>query len=120
MGEKALAQVGEVSVGISGRRHPFVHLDDVHTGPWHLFIGQRMQHLPWGVPSAEGHDEAAAHGHARARLRGGEGGTLARDRVRISERFDPHGDFTVGFCQPPGGATLESTSFGPQVPGSYS
>ena len=35
-------------------------------------------------------------------------------------RFDPHGDFTFGFCQPPGGATLESTSFGPQVPGSYS
>ena len=27
---------------------------------------------------------------------------------------------TVGLCQPPGGETLESTSFGPQVPGSYS
>src|SRR5262249_27225802 len=36
------------------------------------------------------------------------------------ETIDPHDDLTVGFCQPPGGATLESTSFGPQVPGSYS
>jgi hypothetical protein len=26
----------------------------------------------------------------------------------------------VGFCQPPGGETLAPTSFGPQLPGSYS
>ena len=44
------------------------------------------------------------------------------DRVGVGEHFDLHGGYavTVGFCQPPGGVTLSPTSFGPQVPGSYS
>ena len=91
MGEQALAQVGEVPVGVSGRRHALVHLDDMHAGPWHLFIGQRPQHLPRGVPSADGHDEATARGHGRARLRGGECGARSRDRIGIGQHLDPHG-----------------------------
>ena len=35
-------------------------------------------------------------------------------------RSHRHCNLAVGFCQPPGGETVESTSFGPQLPGSYS
>ena len=48
--------------------------------------------------------------------------------LRVRHRFSnvhgahPHGAFepVTGVCQPPEGDTLWSTSFGPQVPGSYS
>ena len=120
MREQALAQVSEVSVGVSRGRHALVHLDDVHIGPGHALIGQCTQHLPRGVTPADGHDEATARGDGRARLRGGEYGARSRDRIGIGQSFDPHGTLIVGFCHPPGGETLESTSFGPQVPGSYS
>src|SRR5437660_55549 len=73
-----------------------------------------------GTPPCSGGAGVAGRGHARARLRRGECGTRAGDRIGIGQSFDPHGDFTVGFCQPPGGETLTSTSLGPQVPGSYS
>jgi len=120
MREQALAQVGQVSVGVSSRCHALVHLDDVHACPWHRFIGQRTQHRPRGVAPADGHDEATTRGDGRARLRGGESGTRSRDCICIGQRLDLHGNLTVGFRQPPGGETLESTSFGPQVAGSYS
>ena len=120
MREQALAQMGEVAVGISGRRHALVHLDHVHTGPWHPFLGQRPQHRPRGVTSAEGHDKAAARGDGRARLLGGECGARSRDRIGVGQHFDLHDALIIGFCQPPGGETLVSTSFGPQAPGSYS
>jgi hypothetical protein len=120
MREQTLAQVGEVPVGVSGRRHPLVDLDDMHTGPWHLFIGQCTQHRPGSVTPADGHDETTTRADRGARLRGRECGTRPRDRIGIGQRLDLHGDLTVGFCQPPRGETAESTSFGPQVPGSYS
>ncbi len=120
MCEQTLTQVGEVAVGISSWRHPLVHLDHMHSGPWHLFIGQCTQHLPRGVTPAEGHDEATTRGDSRSGLLGREGGARPRDRIGIGQSLHPHGDVTSGFCQPPGGETLESTSFGPQVPGSYS
>src|SRR5216684_4189796 len=110
----------EVSIGVSGRRHALVHLDDMHTGPWHLFIGQRSQHRPWGPTPTEGHDETTTCGDGHARLRGGECGTGSRHRSGIGESLDPHGTCTIWFCQPPWGETLESTSAGPHEPGSYS
>jgi hypothetical protein len=119
-GEQALPEVGEVSVGVSGRSHALVHLDDMHVGPRHGFLGYRMQHLPRGGSSAQGHDEAPADGHSSARFGCGERGSGSRDGFGIDQRFDLHAELTVGFCQPPGGPTLESTSVGPQVPGSYS
>src|SRR5262249_7730371 len=82
--------------------------------------GERAQHRPRSVTAAEGHDETATRSDGRARLRGGECGARSCDRIGIRQRLDLHDDFTVGFCQPPGGETLASTSFGPQVPGSYS
>ncbi len=92
MREQALAQVGQVSIGVSGRRHALVHLDDVHSGPWHRFVGQCTQHRPGGVAPADGHDEATPCGDGRARLRGGESGTRSRDRIGIGQCFDPHGN----------------------------
>jgi hypothetical protein len=119
MGKQAFAQVREIAIGMSGERHALVHLDDVHIGPRQRLIGQRTQHRPCGVTANDGHDEAAARGDGRTCLPGGECRSRPRHRVGIGQRFDPH-DLTVGFCQPPGGETRASTSFGPQVPGSYS
>ena len=120
MRKQAFAQVREVPVGMSRRRHPFVHLHDVHVGPGHLFVGQGAQHRPWRMTAADRHDEATTRGDGRPRLPRCECGGRSRHRIGIGQRIDPHDDLTVGFCQPPGGATLESTSLGPQVPGSYS
>ena len=120
MREQALAQVSEVPIGVSRRRDALVDLDDVYIGPRQGLIGELTQHLPRGVTAADGHDEATARGDGRSRLAGGECGARPRDRIGIGQSVDPHGNLTVGFCQPPGGETLESTSFGPQVPGSYS
>src|SRR5258708_31376754 len=75
MREQALPQMREVSIGVSVRRHTLVHLDDVHAGPWHLFVGEETQHGPRRATPADGHNEAATRGHGRARLRGGERGT---------------------------------------------
>jgi len=72
------------------------------------------------VASADGHDEATAHGDGRPRLPGAECGGRLRDRIGIGHSVDRHDNLTVGFCQPLAGKALESTSFGPQVPGSYS
>ena len=120
MREQALPQVCEVSVRVSGRRHALVHLHDMHIGPRQLLIGQRTQHRPRGVPPADGHDEATPRCDGGPRLAGGEGGADLRHGIGIDKCFDPHDDVTVGLCQPPGGESLESTSFGPQLPGSYS
>jgi hypothetical protein len=59
-------------------------------------------------------------GDGGARLPGRECGASSRHRVGIGPSFDPHGNLTIGFSQPQEGETRESTSFGPQVPGSYS
>jgi hypothetical protein len=118
--EQALAQVREVAVRVPGRGYALVDLNHVHKGPWHFFIGQRPQHRPGGTATAEGHDEAAARGDGLAGLLGRERGAGARDRIGVGQRLDSHGVLTTGFCQPPGGEILESTSLGPQLPGSYS
>src|SRR5262245_18509707 len=104
---------------MSRRSHALVDLDHVHGGPGYLFIGQRPQHGPGCTTAAEGHDEASTRGDSLAGLLGRERGAGARNRIGVGQRLDPYGVLTTGFCQPPGGAILESTSLGPQVPGSY-
>jgi hypothetical protein len=120
MREQGLPQVSEVSVGVSWGCHALVHLDDMHGGPGQVFISQRPQHRPRGAAPTDRHDEATARRDGRPRLPGGEGDGRLRHRNGIGQGFDLHGNRTVGLCQPPSGETLESTSFGPQVPGSYS
>ena len=120
MREQALPEMREVSVGVSRRRDALVHLDDMHVGPGHVLIGECSQHLPRGVTPADSHHEAAARPDGLARLRGGEGRPGERDRIDIGQSFDLHDVLIAGFCQPPAGEIRESTSLGPQVPGSYS
>src|SRR5215472_1891366 len=79
------------------------------------------------MPAADGHDEAPMRRHGRPRLGGNDLGSLAGNRIGIGKNFNLHASAstpdqpsTVGFCQPPGGTTVLSTSAGPQVLGSYS
>jgi hypothetical protein len=120
MREQAVAQMREVAVRVPGRGYTLVDLDHVHARPRHFFIRQRTQHRPGRTTAAEGNDEAAARGDGPASLLGRERGAGARDRIGVGERLELHGVLTTGFCQPPGGDIRESTSLGPQVPGSYS
>src|SRR6266403_3982767 len=120
MREQTFTQVGEVAIWVPRRSHALVDLAHLHAGPGHLFIGQCAEHFPWSMPPAEGHHEATPRGDGRAGRLGRERGGRPRDRIGIDQRLDLHGTLTVGFCQPPGGTTLESTSFGPHVPASYS
>src|SRR5207302_11489015 len=56
--------------------------------------------------------------HSISLAPGGGEGRVRGEYGRTTRAHDPA--VTTGFCQPPGGVTLCSTSFGPQVPGSYS
>jgi hypothetical protein len=44
MREQALAQVGEVSVGVSRRRHALVDLYDIDALPRNIFVGEGAEH----------------------------------------------------------------------------
>jgi len=112
--------VSQVPIGMSRRRHALVHLNDVHVTPGHILIGQDTQHRPRSTAATDGDNEATPRGDSGPRLPGGEGSARPRYRIGIGQHFDFHGTVTVGFCQPPSGETLAPTSFGPQVPGSYS
>src|SRR5262245_31370342 len=105
---------------MSRRRDALIDLDDMHVGPRQLLIGELAQHLPRGVTSADGHDEATARGNGPTRLLGSKCRAGSCDSVRIAPSVDSHYCLTIGFSQPHEGRTRESTSFGPQVPGSYS
>ena len=52
--------VREVAVGVAGRRHALVDLEQVHVGPRHVLVRERAQHLPRRVAAADRELEAAA------------------------------------------------------------
>ena len=112
----------QVAVGVAGLRDALVDLQQMDARPRHVcHRGERAQHHPGRAAAAHGDGEAPARRDRRAGLAGDERGARPRDRVGVGEDLDVHGAAPrVGFCQPPGGVTVESTSFGPQVPGSYS
>src|SRR5262249_3921186 len=127
MFEQTVAQVGQVPVGISGRSDAFIDLHNMHGFPGHVLIRQGAQHLPRRMTAADGHDEPAERRHGRPALGGKSPGRLAGNRIGLGKNFNLHASAstpdqpsTVGFCQPPGGTTVLSTSAGPQVFGSYS
>src|SRR5262249_20058961 len=127
MFEQTVAQVGQVPVGISGRSNAFVYLHNMHGFPGYVLIRQGTQHLPRRMTAADGHDEPATRHHGRPRLSGNDLAGLVGNRIGIGKNFNlrvyasaPDQPSTVGFCQPPGGTTVLSTSAGPQVLGSYS
>ena len=120
--EQALAEVRQVAVGVAGGRDALVHLEEVHARPRHVLARERAQHQPRRAAAAHGEGEAPARRDRGAGLRGDDRGPPRGHRVGVGEDFELHCGYavTVGFCQPPGGVTLSPTSFGPQVPGSYS
>src|SRR6516162_2177931 len=127
MFEQTVPQVGQVPVGISGRSNAFIDLHNMHGFPGYVLIRQGAQHLPRRMTAADGHDEPAARRHGRVRQGGNDLGSLAGNRIGIGKNFNlhvfastPDQPSTVGFCQPPGGTKVLSTSAGPQVFGSYS
>ena len=90
MGEQALAQVGQVSVRVSRRRHPLVYLRHVNALPRHVFLCHGAQHLPGRVAATDGHDEAATRGDSRPCLHGDDRGAFPGDRVGVVEYLDFH------------------------------
>ena len=56
---QALAQVGEVPVGVAVGGDPFVDLEDLDRRPRDLLVGQLGEHRPRGLPPAHGEREAA-------------------------------------------------------------
>ncbi len=119
MCEQALADVREVARGITGRRDPFVDLEQVRVRPGHVFLRQFAQHLPRRAPAADGEREAAARLHRGACFAGNEGRCPAGHRSLVGQRLDLHRhapSSSRGLCQPPGGARLSASS-GPQLPG---
>src|SRR6516164_8695511 len=99
----------------------------MHGFPGYVLTRQCAQHLPGRTTAADGHDESTTRRHGRPRFGGNDLGSLAGNRIGIGKNFNlhvsastPDQPSTVGFCQPPGGTTVLSTSAGPQVFGSYS
>src|SRR5919108_2515725 len=88
--KQALAQVGEVSVRVSRWGHALVHLHDTYVPPGDLFVGQRTQHLPRRMATADGDDETAARRHGRPRLRRDDPGSLLGHRTGISKDCNLH------------------------------
>ena len=72
VGKKTLAQMGEVAVLVPRRSDALVHLDDMHIGPGHFFVGEVPEHLPRGAPPAYGHDKASTSGDGGAGVRGND------------------------------------------------
>ena len=98
VGQKAFAQMREVSVGIASGRNAFVHLHDVEVFPGNRFVGERAEHLPRCLASADGHDEPAARRHRRTRLGCDEASCGLRHRRRFGKYFNPHGRVVKSVC----------------------
>ena len=115
--EQAGLDVGQVAHRVAGRRHAFVHLEQLQLSPGDILRGQRAQHGPGGATTAHGQREQAALAHRGARLFGDEGrGALGHGGV-VGKDLDLHRySQSRGSFQPPGGAT-RSASGGPQLCG---
>src|SRR3974390_1965030 len=88
--EKALAQVSEIPVGIAARSNPFIHLNDVHLFPGHVFGGQIAQHDPWSMATTHRDDKATASSNSRPSFSGDEFSRPLCDGIRIGQDFDVH------------------------------
>src|ERR1700722_19806068 len=115
--------MSEISVGIAFRRDSFVHLDDMHVLPRHIFFSEIAKHDPWGLATTHCHDKFAASCNRVSRFFSDELRSRECDGVGIGIDFDGHqaASFSTaaaflspGLVQPPGGVT-RATSCGPQV-----
>src|SRR5579872_3566756 len=122
--EQIFTQVSEISVGITFRCYPFVHLEDMDTLPRHLLAGKIPEHDPGCFATAHRHYELAPGRNRLLSCFSNQLGSFESDRVGIVIDFDLHqaaslltanAFFSPGLLQPPIGAT-RSVSAGPQVP----
>src|SRR5580700_10206097 len=63
MVEKALAQMREIPVRMSGGGHSLIHLHDVNRRPWNILVGKLTQHYPGRVTAADSDYESAPRSH---------------------------------------------------------
>src|SRR5580704_5107737 len=125
--QQTFAQMSEISVGIAFRRDSFVHLNDMHTLPRHIFFSEIAKHDPRGFAATHCHDKFAASRNRVSRFFSDELRSCECDGVGIGIDFDLHQAASLatanvflspGLLQPPGGVT-RSTSCGPQVLRAY-
>jgi hypothetical protein len=88
--EQAVAQMGQVAVGMPLRRHTLVDLGHMHPAPRNIFACEVAKHDPWGMAAAYRKDEAAARREGGAGFCRDDRGTLSGDRLGIGEDFDFH------------------------------
>ena len=91
MGKQALAQVGEIAVGIPMGGDPLVDLNDMHLRPRDFFVGKSAEHLPGSFSSAHRHNKASASGNRGAGFGGDALGGRLGDGFGIGQYLNLHG-----------------------------
>ena len=91
VGKQALAQVGEIAVGIATGGDPLVDLNDMHLRPRNGFVGKSAEHLPRSFPSAHRHNKASASSNRGAGFGGDELSSSLSYRFRVGQYLNLHG-----------------------------
>src|SRR5690242_14714501 len=80
----------EVPVRVAFGSDTLIDLEYVHACPRNVFVGKSTKHHPWGVASADSHDETTADGNGLAGFGGNYGGSFSGDCVRVGKHFNSH------------------------------
>jgi hypothetical protein len=88
--EQAVAEMGQVAVGMPLWRHTLVDLGHLDAAPRDIFAHEVTKHDPGGMAAAEGNGEAAARCDGRAGFCSDNRGALAGDRLGIGTDFNFH------------------------------
>ncbi len=88
--EQALAQAGEIPIGVPQRGNALVDLDHVHPVPRHLFARQRVEHPPRSPAPADGQDEAGALANGCPSVRGDDRRCRLGDGISITKNVGLH------------------------------
>ena len=91
---QTLMQVREISVRVSRRRDSLIHLHHVDGVPRHIFTCESTQHLPWSVPTTDGHDKSAASNDRSSSVRRHESSSFLGDLVSIAIDLNFHQSFS--------------------------
>src|ERR1700720_1972220 len=125
--QQTFPYMSEIPVGIAFGCDSFVHLDDLHALPRHIFLREIAKHDPRGFAPTHGHDKSAASRNRISRFFSDELRSYECYGVGIGIDLDFHqaasfatanAFLSPGLPQPPGGVT-RATSCGPQVLGVY-
>src|SRR5580704_109678 len=100
---KTFAQMREVAVRVSLRRHALVHLINMHAGPWEVFIRQCAEHDPGSAATAHGESKSAARGDGGTGIRGDGRRARFGYGIIVIKNFELH-----GLSQPASGARKSS------------